>query len=418
MANALSFNQLATVLTDITQQATGQKVLTPTDTTEFVTVAQKALLSGYDPLLNAISQVLSRTIFSNRPYTRKFQGLEADNLRYGNHVRKLQVGDKEWEEDDRFKLVDGESIDQQVVSKPDVLQTNFYGAEVYQKHITVFKDQLDNAFSSPEEFQRFISMIMTNISDQIEQAHESTARATIGNLIGGTIQGGSAMQVVYLVDEYAEQAGFETTDFNPFDPEIFPDFARWTFAKMQTVSKAMTERTVNYHVELEDYEIPRHSPVNMQRCFLYAPLFEHVDAQVVSNTFNAEYLRELPREDVNFWQSSKTPGSISIKPVYIDEDAALKEGSAAVYDNVVGVLMDEEAAGYTVVNEWSAPAPFNARGGYTNMFWHFTDRYWNDFSENCVVFMLRAPESSNEGGDGGEGGNDGGEGGEGGNDTP
>ncbi len=88
--------------------------------------------------------------------------------------------------------------------------------------------------------------------------------------------------------------------------------------------------------------------------------------------------------------------------MYIDEDAALKEGSAAVYDNVVGVLMDEEAAGYTVVNEWSAPAPFNARGGYTNIFWHFTDRYWNDFSENCVVFMLRAPESNEEGGEGGD----------------
>lgn len=394
MANTLSFNQLATVLASITQQATGQAVLTPTDTSEFVTVAQKALLAGYDPLLGAISQVLSRTIFSNRPYTRKFQGLEADSVRYGNHVRKLQVADKGWEEDDRIKLVDGESIDQQVVDKPTVLQTNFYGEEVYQKHITIFRDQLDTAFSGPEEFQRFLSMIMQNVSDMIEQAHESTARATINNLIAGTIQGGTNMQVVYLVDEYAAQAGFDTTDFNPFDPDIFPDFARWCFAKMQTVSKAMTERTLNYHVALDDYDIMRHSPVNMQRCYMYAPLFEQVDAQVLSTTFNTGYLRALPKEDVNFWQSSTTPGSISVKPMYIDEDAALKEGEAAVYDNVVGVLMDTEAAGYTVINQWSAPAPFNARGGYTNMFWHFTDRYWNDFSENCVVFLLRAPEEA------------------------
>lgn len=403
--NALTFNQLATVLTSITKQATGQEVLTPTNTYEFVTVGQKALLAGYDPLLNAISQVLSKTIFSNRPYNRKFQGLEADALRYGNHVRKLQVGDKDWEEDDRIKLVDGESIDQQVVNKPDVLQTDFYGENVYQKHITIFKDQLDVAFSGPEEFQRFIGMIMQNAQDLIEQAHESTARMTIDNLIAGTIQGGADMQVVYLVDEYAEQAGFETTDFNPFDPEIFPDFARWCFARMQTVSKAMTERTLNYHVELADYDIPRHSPVDFQRCYLYAPLFEHIDAQVVSTTFNTEYLKMLPKEDVNFWQSSKDPGKISVTPMYIDEDAALKQGQAAVYENVVGLIMDTEAAGYTVVNQWSAPAPFNARGGYTNMFWHFTDRYWNDFSENAVVFMLRAPETT-EGGDSGDGGDD------------
>ena len=136
-ANTLSFNQLATILTDITEQATGQKVLTPTDTSSFVTVAQKALLTGYDPLLSAISQVLSRTIFSVRPYTRKFQGLEADSLRYGNHTRKIQVADKGWSEDDRIKLVDGESIDQQIVDKPNVLQTNFYGANIYQKQITI-----------------------------------------------------------------------------------------------------------------------------------------------------------------------------------------------------------------------------------------------------------------------------------------
>lgn len=392
MANELTFTQLATILTDITQQATGQTVLTPTDATEFVTVAQKALLTGYDPLLNAISQVLSRTIFSVRPYTRKFQGLEADSLRYGNHVRKIQLADKGWEEDDRFKLVDGESVDQQIVDKPAALQTNFYGANVYQKHITIFRDQLDNAFSGPEEFQRFIQMVMQNVSDMIEQAHESTARATIANMIGGVIQGGSDMQVIYLVDEYAEYAGFETTDFNPFDPEIFPDFARWTFARMQTVSKAMTERTLNYHFAFDDYEIMRHTPVNYQRCYLYAPLFEQVDARVLSTTFNTEYLRELPREDVNFWQSSKDPGKISIKPVFVDSDVELTEGEAAEYDNVVGVLMDTEAAGYTVVNEWSSPAPFNARGGYTNIFYHFTDRYWNDFSENAVVFMLRKPE--------------------------
>ena len=55
---------------------------------------------------------------------------------------------------------------------------------------------------------------------------------------------------------------------------------------------------------------------------------------------------------------------------------------------VFGVIFDEDAAGYTVVNQWSASAPFNARGGYTNIFWHSTDRYWNDFTENAVVLLL------------------------------
>lgn len=392
--NELSFNQLSTVLADIVSQATGQAQITPTDTSSFVSVAQAGLLAGYDPLMTAISQVLSRTIFSVRPYERKFKSLEADPIRYGNHVRKLQIADKGFEDDDRFKLEDGESIDQQVVNKPVTLQTNFYGANVWQKSVTIYRDQLDCAFSSPEEFQRFLGMVMQNVQDMIEQAHEQTARMTVANLIAGTIEGGTDAQIVYLVDEYAAHIGAGTTDFNPFDPDIFPDFSRWVFGRIASISKALRERTLRYHVALDDYDIMRHTPVRDQRLIMFSPIFDDIDARVLSTTFNDAYLRLLDHEEVTFWQSTDSPADIQVKASYIDEDAELVTmDSAGTYEGVVGVLFDREAAGYTPVNQWSAPAPFNARGGYTNLYWHFTDRYWNDFSENAVVFMLRAPEN-------------------------
>ena len=82
--NDLTFTQAATVLNSIVKQATGQTAQLPTNTAEFVSVAQTALKAGYDPVLNAISQVLSRTIFSIRPYNRKFAGLQVDNQKFGN----------------------------------------------------------------------------------------------------------------------------------------------------------------------------------------------------------------------------------------------------------------------------------------------------------------------------------------------
>lgn len=73
----------------------------------------------------------------------------------------------------------------------------------------------------------------------------------------------------------------------------------------------------------------------------------------------------------------------------MNTSGAIVQPTAAVSkNNMFAILMDEEAAGVTNVNEWSASSPFNASGGYSNMFWHFTDRYWNDFTENCVVFAL------------------------------
>ena len=32
--------------------------------------------------------------------------------------------------------------------------------------------------------------------------------------------------------------------------------------------------------------------------------------------------------------------------------------------------------------------PYNAAGKYWNTFFHFTERYWNDFTENGIVLLL------------------------------
>lgn len=391
--NTLSFNQLSTVLTSIVNQATGKANLTATNTADFVSVAQTGLQAGYDPLSTAISQVLSRTIFSARPYSRKFKGLEADSLRYGNHVRKLQVADKAWEDDSRITLTDGQSIDQYTVNKPKVLQTNFYGANVYQKSMTIYRDQLDCAFSGPEEFQRFIGMIMGNASDMIEQAHEATARATIANYIAAVVSGSGTLdngeRVVNLVTAYKTYAGISDNDWNVYAPANYAPFARWAFGLIKTISQKMQERSLAYHQNPTGYDISRHTPVSDQRAFIYTPEMNTIDATVLSTTFNDEYLKLLPHENVTFWQSFNTPGSINVTPAYMAANGTIATAESAVSQgNIFAVLCDQEAMGYTVVNEWSQPTPFNAKGGYYNQFWHFTDRYWNDFTENFVVFLM------------------------------
>lgn len=397
--NNMEMYQLSTVLTSIVNQATGTSNITPTTTGEFVSVAQAGLKAGYDPLMTAISQVLSKTIFSVRPYTAKFKGLKADALRYGNHVRKLTPIDKPFENDDRLTLVDGQSVDQYKVNKPIVMQTNFYGENVYQKSITIYKDQLDTAFSSPEEFGRFIDMVMTNVSDMIEQAHEETARSTVANLIGGVIkQSASSInpeRCIYLLDEYEAQTGVSLDATTVKDPENFPDFARWMFGYLKTVSDRLTERSGLYHqaeVTLpnqEDVTVIRHTPLSMQKCYLFSPLLNTISANVLSTVFYDKYLKLMEHEDITYWQSIKSPMEINVKASYTNANLGIvTDTNALEQDNIMGIIFDEEACGYTLVNEWSAPTPFNAKGGYSNIFYHFTDRYWNDFTENAVVLIL------------------------------
>lgn len=388
--NTMTFNQLATVLNSIVTQATGQQVITPTDTASFVSVAKLGLEGGYDPLLNAISQVLSKTIFSVRPYERKFSGLMADATRYGNHVRKINYVDTGFEQDDRLTLVDGQSVDQYKVNKPKVLQTNFYGENVYQKSVTIFRDQLDVAFSSPEEFGRFIANLMTHISNEIEQAHEETARMALANFIAGKTEA-DATGVVYLLDVYQDETGINLTATTVKDPANFAPFAKWLYGYIMTQSNLLTNRSVKFHQNFtiggQLKPIARHTPLANQKVYLYSKDINNINSNVLSGVFNDKYMKLVDHELVDFWQAVDTPQGIDVTAGYTNSTGAATS-KAVTLSNVFGVIFDEEACGYTMINEWSAPTPFNARGGYSNIFYHFTDRYWNDFTENAIVMIL------------------------------
>ena len=403
--NDLTFNQLSTVLNSVVSQATGKSALTATNTGEFVTIAQTALKVGYDPLLSSISQVLSRTIFSTRPYSRKFGGIEVSSQRFGNITRKLNISDKDFTDDDRMDLTDGTSVDMFKVNKPNILQTNFYGANVYQRDLTIFRDQLDCAFNSPDEFGMFISMLMQNATDLLEQARENLARATIANFIGGKVSGDKE-NVIHLLTEYNTATGLELDSETVLQPVNFKPFMQWVNSRIGVLTSLMTERTKMFHTNITNFggawdddtgtasggvdkSVMRHTPLNKQKVYLYAPAKIQAESLVLSNTYNDKYLKYADNETINFWQSIKETDSINVKASYTLPNGSIKTDATAVKTNkVFGVIFDEEALGYTLVNQWSAPTPFNARGGYSNIFWHETARYWNDFTENGIVLLL------------------------------
>lgn len=389
-ANELSINQVSTILNAVVKQATGNTALTAVDGKNFATVAQLPLKIGYDPVISAISQVLSSTIFSIRPYSRKFKGINVSNQKFGNITRKLNIADSDWTDDDRQKLEDGSSIDMYVVKKPTVLQTNFYGANAFQRQTTIFKDQLDVAFSSQEEFGRFISMLMSNVSDMIEQGHESMARMCILNYVGGKLANeDEANNRIHLLAEYNELTGLTLNNKDVYKPENFPSFMKFVVARIKSISNLMTERSEKFHTNVTGKDIMRHTPLSKQKLYLLAPQQYLTETSVLSDLFNDKYMKMTDLELVNFWQNIDKPSDIDIKPIYMDKAGSLKQPTASIKEsNLFGVIFDEEALGYTTVNSWSAPTPFNARGGYHNVFWHYTDRYWNDFTENGVVLLL------------------------------
>ena len=382
----MTIEQVSTVLNAIVEQATGkQPTIQVTDTSSFVTVAQTALKTGYDTVLQAISQVLSRTIFSVRPYNRKFRGIEVSAQKWGNHVRKLQLVDNTFEDDERYDLTEGESVDMYKVKKPKPVQTNFYGQITFQDHITIFRDQLDVAFSSPTEFASFISMIMQNMSDRFAQMDEEFDRSAVANFIGGKIIGNT--DVIHLVTEYNDYAGTSYTSTTIKDPTAYEPFIKWVFGRVKTLVGMMGERSIKYHTNLTDKPIMRHTPVDNLKMYLFAPVLNDITSSVISDIYNDELLRFAEHEEVSYWQNIDNPDALKLTASYMTAAGAITTGSVNS-TGIFGVLFDEEAVGSNRCNEWSERTPMNAAGGYSNIYWHWTRRYWNDFTENGIVLML------------------------------
>lgn len=399
--NDLTYTDVSAVLAAINAQATGRAVLAPVNTADFVALAQTTLKMGYDVVTNAISQVLSRTIFSIRPYTRKFRGLEADTIRYGNHVRKINYIDDDPTADRAFlatALTDGSSVDQWTVNKKKVVQTNFYGQTGYSRFRTYYRNQLNMAFSGPDELARFWAGVTQADSDMIEKDHEEFARAALANYIGGKMaqETGSieTTGVIHLLTEYNAFANFATplTINDLFDPANFPGFIRWMWARIETLSDMMEERSSLYHQTFDDgngndLRLERHTPKAEQILYLNNGIKNQARSNVLSMTWNPELVPVKEGELLNFWQSINDPLDIDVTAGYTDKNGAV-QSSAVTSSVVLGVLLDREAVGYTITDTWTMATPMNAAGGYYNQWYHYTDRYWNDFSENGIVLVL------------------------------
>lgn len=389
-----TFKDCAALLAATIKDATGQEVATALDTSTFIAQATTALEIGVDPIMKSLSQMVARTVFAQRAYTGKFKGIMKDSLIWGNHVRKINYIDDDPEKDERgmsdtSTLVAGNDLSPWKWDPANVLQTNFYGAQVYQRSIMLTRDQIYSAFSGPEEFGSFVSGLMTRLNNQIEQDKEAMARLCVDNFIAGKIKG-DATNVIHLLTEYKAETGQTAlTKADLMKPENFQAFTGWLVGRLNDLSNLMEERSLNYHVNITDKPVMRHTPKADQRLLVYSPILTKINSIARANTFNKDLLSMDVTEAVNFWQKIDDPDSINIKPNYLAADGTITVADAAVAQtDVLGVLFDTEAMGATVFGEWSGTTPLDPRHGITNIYNHYTVRYWNDFTENGVVLLL------------------------------
>lgn len=401
MANTLQVQDVYQLINDIAYQATGRTDLKAVDTSTFTAVGEILLRTGVENTLNAISTVISETIFSIRPYKGKLDMLRVNQQRWGAQVRKITYLTQDYEASQDWntnlaptQLADGQSIDMYKINAPKALQLNFYGAKTLQKHITRFRNQLSLAFHSEAEFMRFIDGVMIEFFNEVEIANEQKSRLTLINFFAGLVDMG--LSVVDLTATFNAEHGTTLTR----DQILSQDLTRFMQHFVSTVkitSDRLTDMSAMNHAQITGKgTILRHTPKSMQKMIMYGPMFTKAEASVFSEIFNPIYL-ELGEnfETVNYWQNQKNPTAIQAKPNILDvATGESKAGAEVNIPYVVGAIFDREACGVMPKFDYASTTPINSAGGYYNMYYHWLFNSYCDYTENAVLFIMSGDGTS------------------------
>lgn len=385
---ALTAKQIYSIVNEVASQAMGSTSIEVVDNAGLIALGNTVLGSDAtkNNFINALTDRIGRTIVSFRAYHSHFPDFERDSIEWGNILQKLKIGMPDAEEDQSYNLTDGSSVDQYKINKAKVNQLLFTTETPWQTHITVHLDELEKAFIDSSAMGAFISGMFGEVQNRIELAMENLSMDCVNNYMAELIKRKTtkASRVINLVSEYKEMTGVDHTT-NPISALDDEEFLKYVVRRINSISSTMEYMTNGLYNDVvgDGNNIPcsRHTPKSEQKLMLFIEMVNSLKTNINSKAFNMEQVAiDIPFTTVPFWQSIETPAEINIKPA---------SGGTAISETLImGIMYDREAMGTYKKKYNSITSPINAAGQYYNVFYHMITMYFNDLTENAVVFLL------------------------------
>lgn len=362
-------NQIYSIVNDVVQQAFGSTTQPVVNSQNLVALGNTVLTSttNTEAFLNTLVQRIGYTIYSYRRYYNKLRDMVVTDFEWGAILQKIRVRLSNSLPDPTFQLVDGQSIDQYRIYKPQVTQKLFVSRTPYMYAVTISKPLLREAFTGPEGMQRLISIINGQVVNSIELAFENLGRLALYNM------GAETTHVVDLLTDYNTATN---STFTAQSALLDDGFLRYAVSTIHLTSKAFTDYSTMYN----DGTIETFTPIQDQRLKVNALFESRLETVVQYSAFHKELVDLGVYVDLSYWQNPQTPMDYKI--------IRASDGKQVNRTNVVAMLYDREACGLYRRDEEVNTTPLNAAARYYNTFWHEQQLWFNDLSENFIIFTL------------------------------
>ena len=390
----MKVTQLHALVNAVTQEILGETAVVAEDLSNVVDIGKTIIDSdNVDNYVKKLVNHIGKVVFVNRLYTGGVPSVLMDSWEYGSILEKISADLPEATINETWALEDKKDYSPDVFYKPSVSAKFFNSKVTFEIPMSFTEIQVKESFSSKEQLNGFISMLTTSIENSMTVKLDALIMRTINNMMAETLVAelntagvglpvvidttATSVKVVNLLKLYNETVTAPLTADNAVTD---PDFIRFATYQISMYSDRMSKISTLFNVEKAE----RFTPKDLQHIVLLSDFAKASETFLASNTQNAEMVALPKHETVPYWQGSGAGYSF-------DDVSTINVKTASKADvnvkGILGVIFDRDALGVSNLDR-RVTTNYNPRAEFYTNFYKFDAGYYNDLSENFVLFFI------------------------------
>lgn len=390
----MKVTQLHTLVNAVTQEVLGETAVLQEDLSNVVDLGKSIIDSdNVDNYVKKLVNHIGKVVFVNRLYTGGVPSVLMDSWEYGSILEKISADLPEATINETWALEDKKDYSPDVFYKPSVSAKFFNSKVTFEIPMSFTEIQVKESFSSKEQLNGFISMLTTSVENAMTVRLDALIMRTINNMTAETLVAElntAAVGAPVVID--ATKTGvkavnllklYNATVTKPLTKDnalTDPDFIRFATYQISMYSDRMSKISTLFNVEKAE----RFTPKDLQHVVLLSDFAKASETFLASNTYNAEKVALPTHETVPYWQGSGVGYGIDDVSTI---DVKTSAGNVVKMSGIVGVIFDRDALGVSNLDR-RVTTNYNPRAEFYTNFYKFDAGFYNDLSENFVVFFV------------------------------
>lgn len=378
----MKVTQLKEIVNSATSEVLGKTAVVNDDLSNLVDIGNEIFnTDNVDNYVKKLIDRIGKVIFVNRLYAGGVPSVLMDSWEYGSVVEKISADMPEADENDSWKLQDGQTYSQDTFYQPEVSAKFFNSKVTFDVKLSFTTQQVKESFSNVNELNGFISMLETGVKNSMTVKLDSLIMRTINNMTAQILNSANGLQKVNLLTEYNKVSGQTLTADKALMDKEFLKFASLTIKKYQA---RITKMSTLFNAGGK----ARFTTTDNLHTVLLSDFADSAEVYLMSDTYHNDTVSLPKHETVPYWQGSGTSYAFDdISKIDVKIATGTKTPKPVTQTGILGVMFDSNALGVSNLNQRTTTS-YNARAEFYTNYYKMDAGYFNDLNENFVVFYI------------------------------